>query len=228
MTSSEMEDSSNPERRDRKKYHRLHSKENKTPEDIRKIRQLEAKITYYDNLNKLRERKPTGCKCREETDDEFLNSAYNTNKEYWEKEYERQKQEAIKNKQLEEEMKKKRREENEKERREANEKKRREATEKKRREANEKKRREANEKKRREENALTDIQVITSEIHEMGGTIPEEITEFLDNEYTDKKRRKLYGKYHPDKHKNEIDLYNVYAKLIGAHKDTECKSSGLY
>ena len=224
-SNSENDESFKTERRDRKKYRRITNKKDKTPEDIRKLKVLSAKLAYYDNINKLRKTKtePTHEK---ETDDEFLHKAYNENNGYWEKEYERRKIEAEERKRQEEAEQQKRQEER-KRQKEAEQQKRQE-------EAEERKRQEEAEKKCKDQckhitHTNSDIIQIVTDIIYMGKTIPKDILEFLNNTYNGKKRRVIYKKYHPDKNKSEDKtLYEAYCKLIGSHKDTPCKSTGLH
>ena len=92
-SNSEMDDSFKAERRDRKKHRRITNKKDKTSDDIRKLNILSAKLKYYDKIKQLRNMadENKGPIHEQETDDEFLNKAFNENNKYWEKEYERRK-----------------------------------------------------------------------------------------------------------------------------------------
>jgi len=200
----ETDESLKNERRDRKKQRRITNKKDKTPEDIRKLKVLSAKITYYDKIKNLRNAKtePTHEK---ETDDEFLHTAYNENKGYWEKEYERRKIAA-------------------EEKARQGERKRQEAVEENARQEAEKK---CNDQCKQITCVTSDIRQTVADIIYMGKTIPKDILEFLNNTYNGKKRKIIYKKYHPDKNEDKT-LYEAYSKLIGSHNDTPCKSSGLH
>ena len=73
-----------------------------------------------------------------------------------------------------------------------------------------------------------DIRQIVTDIILENKTVPKDILDFINNQYNEKNRKIIYRKYHPDKHKKEDNtLYESYCKLIGSHKDTPCKSTGL-
>jgi hypothetical protein len=225
-SNSENDESFKTERRDRKKHRRITNKKDKTPEDIRKLKVLSAKLAYYDNINKLRKTKtePTHEK---ETDDEFLHKAYNENNGYWEKEYERRKIEAEERKRQEEAEQQKRQEERKRQKEAEQQKRQEEAEERKRQEEAENKFK--GQYKHVKQLHHNTVRTIINEIINMSKTIPEDILEFLGETYNGKKRRVIYKKYHPDKNKSEDKtLYEAYCKLIGSHKDTPCKSTGLH